>query len=298
MDRPPAAEKAEPFRPATTANTQYFLSLFIVFFILACREREASHESEIRRRKSVKAETPDSTAIRNASSIDTLVKAAHYKMKVYLTFDDGPNAGTMNVLDAVIAEEVPASFFLVAKHVYDSREQFHTWEKLRTTAGIELCNHSYSHAGNKYSRFYQHPQMVISDFIRSNDSLQFQNKVARMPGRNAWRIDSMQHTDVKASREAIDSVHLAGFNIMGWDMEWNFDHTTFVPDADTTLFFRRMENLLRDSATRTPGHLVILAHDQAFRTEEDIKLLRAVLARLKNHPDFELVLASKYPGAQ
>jgi peptidoglycan-N-acetylglucosamine deacetylase len=287
----PAGAEAETSRPVTTNNPKYFLSLFIVFFILACRDREEEPPP-------LKTAPPDSATTRKQTTIDTLVKAAHLKMKVYLTFDDGPNAGTMNVLDAVIAEEVPASFFLVAKHVYDSREQYHTWEKLRTTPGIELCNHSYSHASNRYSRFYQHPHNVIQDFIRSNDSLQFQNKVARMPGRNAWRIDSMRHTDVTTSREAIDSVQLAGFNIMGWDLEWNFDHTTFVPDADTTLFYRRIENMLRDSATRTPGHLVILAHDQSFRTEEDIKLLRAVLARLKNHPEFELVLASKYPGVK
>lgn len=305
MDPLPAGDEAAPSgRPAInpneflrTNNPPYFLSLFIVFFILACREKEVrSPEKEDPGQKPVKAETPDSAATRKQKKLDTLVKAAHYKMKVYLTFDDGPNAGTRNVLDAVIAEKVPASFFVVAKHVYDSREQFLTWEKLRTTPGIELCNHSYSHARNRYSRFYQQPQQVIRDFVRSHDSLQFPNRVARMPGRNAWRIDSMSHTDVKASRKAIDSLQLEGFNIMGWDLEWDFDHQTFVPDADTALFFRRMENLLNDKATRTPGHLVILAHDQSFRTEEDVKLLRAVLARLKNHPDFELVLASKYPG--
>jgi peptidoglycan/xylan/chitin deacetylase (PgdA/CDA1 family) len=298
MDPFAAGEEAEPSGPVTTNNPQYFLSLFIVLFLLACREKGEGTQA-------IKGAGPDSTAIRSKGitgnrqpAPDSFVQAAHYKMKVYLTFDDGPNVGTMNVIDAVLAEQVPASFFVVAKHVYDSREQYETWEKLKNTPGIELCNHSYSHAGNRYSRFYDHPHNVIMDFIRSHDSLQFQNKVARMPGRNAWRIDSIRHTDVKSSRDAIDSVQQAGFSIIGWDLEWDFDHKTFIPDTDTALFFRRIDNLFRDEATRTPGHLVILAHDQAFRTEADIQLLRAVLARLKNHPDYELVLASKYPGVK
>lgn len=291
MDLPDAGAEASSLRPATVTNPYYLLATLLVLILVSCNNRK--EETVI-----LKPVTPDSTAIRQQLRADSLAKASSHKKKIYITFDDGPNAGTMNVLNAVIAEEVPVSFFVVAKHTYDSREQRLTWEKLKSTPGIEICNHSYSHAGNRYSRFYKDPQKVMADFKRSEDSLHFQNKVARMPGRNAWRIDSVRHTDVKESRLAIDSVYLAGFSIMGWDVEWGFDHQTFVPDADTSLMFRRMENLLRDSATKTPGHLVLLAHDQAFRTQEDVNLLRAVLASLKNHPDYELVLASKYPGVK
>lgn len=293
MDLPDAGAEAAPSRPVTTINPYYLLATVVVLFLVACKDREEEPPPVI-----VKKVTPDSTAIRQKLRADSIAVVSSHKKKIYITFDDGPNAGTMNVLNAVIEEQVPVSFFVVAKHVYDSREQHLTWEKLKSTAGIEICNHSYGHAGNRYSRFYQEPQKVIADFIRSNDSLQFQNNVARMPGRNAWRIDSVRHTDVKESRKAIDSVALAGFSIMGWDVEWGFDHQSFVPDADTSLMFRRMENLLRDEATRTPDHLVLLAHDQAFRTEEDIALLKAVLRSLKNNPEYELVLASKYPGVK
>lgn len=296
MEQSPAGDDDGPSLPAISSvifriRPQLPLVLFALLVIASCTEKK---EQEI----IIKPVTPDSTAIKEKARIDSLAKANDPRKKIYLTFDDGPNAGTMNVLNAVIEEQVPVSFFVVAKHVYDSREQRLTWEKLKTTPGIELCNHSYSHAGNRYSKFYRDPQKVIADFKRSNDSLQFSNKVARMPGRNAWRIDSIRNTDVKESRIAIDSVYLAGFSIMGWDVEWGFDHQTFAPDADTSLLFRRIENLLNDEATKKPGHLVLLAHDQAFRTEEDIQLLKAVLRYFKNNPEYELLPASRYPGVK
>ena len=117
-----------------------------------------------------------------------------------------------------------------------------------------------------------------------------------MPGRNAWRIDTIDHTDIFESTAAIDSLHAAGYSIMGWDIEWTFDHKTLAPDADTALLLRRIYNMLEAEKTKTPGHLVLLAHDQAFQKEEYVEELRYVVQQLKNNPEYELLLASKYPG--
>lgn len=295
MDTPTADPEAMTSRPVIQFNPRFFIATLIVLFLVSCSQQKKQNGEE---KGPIEKTSPDSSAIREQMRNDSIARVSNQKKKIYLTFDDGPNAGTMNVLNAVIEEQVPVSFFIVAKHTRDSREQNQTWEKLKSTPGIELCNHSFSHAANRYSRFYKDPSQVVADFIRSNDSLHFNNPVARMPGRNAWRIGDVIHTDVKESRVAIDSAAIAGFKVMGWDVEWGFDHQTFVPDADTALIFRRMENLLRDSATKTPGHLVLLAHDQAFRNEEDVLLLKAFLASLKKNPDYELVLASHYPGVR
>lgn len=295
MDLPDAGAEATPSCTAQVTNPYYLLATLIVLILVSCSQNPKDKEQKSLPAKPV---IPDSTLIRQKQKADSLAKQNSRRKKLYITFDDGPNAGTMHVLESVTATGVPASFFIVAKHTYDSPEQQATWEKLKATPGIELCNHSYSHAGNRYSRFYRNPQNVVADLARSNDSLHFQNKVARMPGRNAWRIGDNIHTDVKESKAAIDSVGQAGFSVMGWDMEWGFDHKTLVPDADTSLLFRRIQNMLNDSVTRTPGHLVLLAHDQSFRREEDIKLLEAVLVHFKNDPEYELMLASRYPGVK
>jgi peptidoglycan/xylan/chitin deacetylase (PgdA/CDA1 family) len=285
---------AGKYNPAINPGKLYPVFAIVAAVIIAATSCKQSAEKE------PEAPAPDSAVIRRQQQQhirDSLMQhELPAKKKIYLTFDDGPNAGTLNVLKAVQEEQVPVTFFVVAKHVFDSPWQTKTWDSLKADVNIEICNHSYSHAGNRYTRFYSSPQKVIDDFRRSHDSLHFSNRIARMPGRNAWRIDSINHTDVKESRRAIDSLHLAGFDIMGWDLEWTFNHRTFSPDADTALLLRRMQNLLNDSATKTPGHLVLLAHDQAFRTEKDVQLLKAFFASLKNNPYYELRLAGTYPG--
>lgn len=137
---------------------------------------------------------------------------------------------------------------------------------------------------------------MINDFNQSKELLGFSNIVARMPGRNAWRIDSIDHTDIMESKAAIDSLYAAGYAIMGWDIEWTFDHKTLAPDADTALLLRRIYNMLEANNTKIPGHLVLLAHDQAYQQPAYVENLRYVIQQLKNNPEYELLLASKYPG--
>ena len=289
-------ETASADEPEPKQTSSFFRLLpvtFIIIILSACENR-----------KWQKPEYPvavvDSAAIQQQEKQrqDSLQKISIARKKIYLTFDDGPNKGTRNVLQAVKEENIPASFFIVGEHVFDSPKQTQTWELLKVDSTIELCNHSYTHAHNRYTSFYNKPSGVVADFQRSQQALQFSNNIARMPGRNAWRIDTIDHTDIYESSAAIDSLHAAGFNIMGWDIEWMFDHKTLAPDTAIDLMLRRIDNLLLAEKTKTPGHLVLLAHDQAFQTEEAIQLLHLVLKSLKNNPEYELVLASKYPGVQ
>lgn len=251
--------------------------------------------------------TQQSNQLRDANAIiDSTIKKLNQeastfasvipKKKIYLTFDDGPNIGTMNVLQTVQEEKIPVSFFVVGKHVFDSRSQTNTWQELKKDSSLEICNHSYTHASGRYSKYYSDSTLVINDFEKTANQLGLKNRVARMPGRNAWRIDSINHTDIEASEKTIDAVHRAGFAIMGWDIEWTFDHKTFAPDADIELLLRQIQNKLEAAATRTPGHLVLLAHDQAFQKEGDLQKLKLFFQQLKSNPEYELVLASAYPG--
>lgn len=289
-------ETASADEPEPKQTSSFFRLLpvtFIIIILSACENR-----------KWQKPEYPvtvvDSTVIQQKEKQrqDSLQKISIARKKIYITFDDGPNKGTRNVLQAVKEENIPASFFIVGEHVFDSPKQTQTWELLKVDSTIELCNHSYTHAHNRYTSFYNKPSGVVADFQRSQQALQFSNNIARMPGRNAWRIDTIDHTDIYESSAAIDSLHAAGFNIMGWDIEWMFDHKTLAPDTAIDLMLRRIDNLLLAEKTKTPGHLVLLAHDQAFQTEEAIQLLHLVLKSLKNNPEYELVLASRYPGVQ
>lgn len=237
-------------------------------------------------------------AVAEQKRADSLKALAGTRKKIYLTFDDGPNKGTRNVLQVIKDEEVPASFFTVAIHSIDTRQQAETWQLLKADNAIALCNHSYSHAHNHYTSYYAHPDSVVADFNKAKSMMGYTNMVARMPGRNAWRIDTIVHTDIYESKPAIDSMYSAGYSVMGWDIEWTFDHKSLEPDPDTAMLLRRIYNLLDAGKTKTPGHLVLLAHDQAFQKDDYVEKLRYVIQQLKNNPEYELLLATKYPGVR
>jgi hypothetical protein len=103
------------------------------------------------------------------------------------------------------------NMFCVAK-------QAKLWDSLQIASQIELCNHSYSHAHSRYESYYAQPDSVVADFKRTHDSLDLNNTIARTPGRNIWRIDTLQFTDLKRSAVAADSLQKAGFKLMGWTL--------------------------------------------------------------------------------
>jgi peptidoglycan/xylan/chitin deacetylase (PgdA/CDA1 family) len=67
--------------------------------------------------KKVKRET---VARQSPGVEEKQVNKKNKKKKLYLTFDDGPNKGTKNVIDIIKDEDVPVSFFIVGEHVFAS----------------------------------------------------------------------------------------------------------------------------------------------------------------------------------
>jgi len=218
------------------------------------------------------------------------------RKKLYLTFDDGPNRGTANVLRIISDEQVPVTFFIVGEHVFDSRGQRALFDSLKASAWVAVCNHSFSHARGRYSNYYEDPEAVVDDFSRTRDTLSLDNTIARTPGRNIWRVDSLKFTDLRASARAADSLQKAGFVLMGWDAEWHFDHKTFNVLQDAGTLLRQIDSVFAKRKTKHPDHLVLLAHDQAFVQSCDSLQLRLFLQELKKRDDLELVLATEYPG--
>jgi peptidoglycan/xylan/chitin deacetylase (PgdA/CDA1 family) len=219
------------------------------------------------------------------------------KKKVYITFDDGPNKGTANVLHIVQNENVPVSFFIVGEHAFASPAQAKLWDSLTIAEHIDICNHSYTHANNRYEKFYQRPDSVVKDFQRAHDSLNLTNKIVRTPGRNIWRIDSLNYTDIKSSADAADSLQKAGFIVMGWDLEWQYDHKSMSVTTTADKMIAQIDSAFAKKQTRYNDHLVLLAHDQVYNKPDDSIQLRRFLQALKLKEEYELVLVTAYPGA-
>jgi peptidoglycan/xylan/chitin deacetylase (PgdA/CDA1 family) len=218
------------------------------------------------------------------------------RKKLYVTFDDGPNRGTRNVLHIVQDEAVPVSFFIVGEHVFASASQGNVWDSLKMAAQIALCNHSYSHAHSRYESYYAQPDSVVSDFKRTADSLDLTNNIARTPGRNIWRIDTLRFTDLKKSKVAADSLQNAGFKLMGWDLEWHFNHKTMCVVTTAEEMIAQIDSVFKHNRTKQKDHLVLLAHDQAYAKSEDSFQLRQFFQLLKK-TEYEFSLVDVYPGA-
>lgn len=272
--------------------TLTYATLIVFFFLAACQYKKETHTTTT----ATPIKVPAILSKAEIISCSIPPKKASKRKKIYLTFDDGPNKGTRTVLDIMKAEQIPATFFLVGEHAIGSTEQKELMDSLRSLQTIELCNHSYSHAHNKFDKFYMRPDSVLADFDKARTILQLNCMTARTPGRNIWRIDSINGTDIKASRAAADTLQKYGYKLVGWDMEWHFEPKTMQLTKTATELKMQIDSLFIRNKVKQENHLVILAHDQAYRSPSNIEELQKLVRNLKQDDNYELELIKNYPG--
>jgi peptidoglycan/xylan/chitin deacetylase (PgdA/CDA1 family) len=211
---------------------------------------------------------------------------------IYLTFDDGPNRGTANVMDVLKAAGVPATFFLVGSHVQGTPKQWSEYEAILNDPGFEAANHTYHHAKNQYARFYKNPGLALEDFRLMRDSLPLDCGLGRTPGCNAWRTPHI-HDDVdRRSRLAADLLQSNGYTLLGWDVEWKADAKLQLRSTPEELAAEIGQHLA-ERLTHTDDHLVLLLHDQHFVDSTNVRALEQLIALLK--AEYRLEKASGYP---
>jgi len=289
MENSSSDDDGDPSGSLTIQPSYYRITFLSLFFLLACGK--TVHDLKMK---------PFRVAV-STKTLSKVVPAAvtkkvKKKKKIYLTFDDGPNKGTQNVLDIVQQENIPATFFIVGEHVFASLEQARTWDSLQAATNIELCNHSYTHAHNHYERFYENADTVVKDIELTKEKLLPDNNIVRAPGRNSWRIDSLHYTDIKKSKVAIDSLQNAGFIVIGWDLEWHYDPKTFTVMNTADELLTQVDSVFNKGKTKTVDNLVLLAHDQVYKKCDDSMQLREFVKKLKQKDEYELSLVSSYPG--
>jgi len=281
----------DPDHQGTAQTVSFFLRTILLFACIAVYQKAG--KGKIFNRNTLPAAKP----VAVVKETKPIVKKK--KKKIYLTFDDGPNRGTQKVLHIMQEEQVPVTFFVIGEHVFASTSQQQTWDSLKMAKQIELCNHSYSHAEhNHYERFYDNPDSVINDFKHSQDTLSLDNNICRTPGRNTWRIDTLQYTDLKKSKMAVDSLEKAGFAIMGWDLEWHYNAKDLTLQNTADDLMRQIDSVFAHRHTRTPEQLVLLAHDQVYADANDSIELHNFIRLLKANENYELELVSNYPGVK
>ena len=110
------------------------------------------------------------------------------KLKVYLTFDDGPSTNTQQILDILKQYNVKATFFVIGKTDDLSKEMY----KKIVEEGHTLGMHSYSH---KYSVIYDSMSAFEQDFNQIHDYLKevtgVDCKYYRFPGGSSTQNTSL-----------------------------------------------------------------------------------------------------------
>lgn len=213
---------------------------------------------------------------------------------IYLTFDDGPNKGTDNLLKIIHERKVPVTSFVVGNHVYGSKAQKKQLENLKNDSLVELANHSYSHAENRYSEFYKNSEKVVKDFNRVKDSLKFSNSYARTPGRNIWRTSNINETDLKSSKAAADELSRNGYKLIGWDLEWKPDQKMKLKGSHKEML-KKVDSIFLNDLEKNSRHLVFLSHDQYLTDDESVKELSLFIQELQKTNRFEFRKLSSYP---
>jgi len=274
---------------AEQAASKIFQTSIVSVFISACHY----HQPEIK-----KTTSSSNILFSRQDTAATVVKAEAPKKKkkktIYLTFDDGPNKGTRKVMGIIEEEKVPVTMFIIGEQVYGSYEQNLVYDSLQHCSYIELANHSYTHAHSRYQQFYTDADSVVKDFMRCEDSLQLGNKIVRTPGRNIWRTANVNCTDLKKSKCAADSLQQNGFTVVGWDLEWHYNNKLELA-ATEDYMLEQIDSLFAKNKTKTPDHLVLLAHDQVYADSCDSQSLQAFIQKLKGREEYDFEVVSQYP---
>lgn len=153
-----------------------------------------------------------------------IVKDDKIKREIYLTFDDGIQAGTEEVLQLLKEKGIKGTFFLTGVHLWYAFSYYPEKAKKILKDIYEnhiIGNHSYSHANDHYGSFYrdcgvlidnkEKRMNVVNDFEKCKNQInyylgQIYNKdfsklkfplaknqkkaFARFPGTNTWYVSS------------------------------------------------------------------------------------------------------------
>jgi peptidoglycan/xylan/chitin deacetylase (PgdA/CDA1 family) len=213
---------------------------------------------------------------------------------IYLSFDDGPLNGTENIDSVILAEKLKISVFIIGKNVEESKGLGVYYKLYEENPYVEAYNHTYTHANDKYRKFYRHPDKVLTDVQENERILKLKYKIVRLPGRNMWRLGGRKKDDLKSGSSAADLLAQNGFKVFGWDIEWQH-HKDGSPVQSVERMEQDIINLLNNGNTFTRGHIVILLHDEMFQKKWEESELKQLIDRLRKHENYVFEHLRLYP---
>lgn len=165
----------------------------------------------------------------------------------YLTFDDGPTKKmTPNILDILQEEGVPATFFMVGKHV----KEFPELVKRAYEEGHYLANHTYSH---QTSILYQSKEHFLEEVQKTDAAIaealgleEYHSYLFRFPE------GFMSARQQAKKKEALTVLEGLGYSYVDWNCLNQDSERKYSAE-------QLMQNLIKTAKNKNT--LIILMHD-------------------------------------
>ncbi|MBW7951454.1 MAG: polysaccharide deacetylase family protein [Chitinophagales bacterium] len=286
-------------KPFIKTTILYFLILF-TFIFYACNyqenlaDKKQNTTTTLSKDSNAKTEKPfvDSNILKFKRKTFTYDSTKTY---IYLTFDDGPSYGTETCYNICKNENIKATFFMIGRNATNKVGKYLAQKIKNDYPQILLANHSYTHTNERYKYFYEHPAIAEQDFYKAQDTLSVPFKIIRLPGNSAW----VDKNGIRKSSNLVKSVckklDSAGYNVMGWDVEWHFTRGESYP-VQTPEKLAAEVNYAARGYSHTPNHVVILTHDRMFRTPAFSDSLIKFIKIIKSNPNYVFETIDNYPN--
>jgi len=265
-----------------------FLSVFVVtnschetFNDLDIYEEPVALTDSITAESTTLPQKPDSTILNDRKFI-------------YLTIDDAPLNGSAYIDSIISRTQIKANIFMVGNPIDGSGKFKAYYDILKNNSHIEIYNHSYSHANNRYANFYKDPDMVLKDFEKNQTAFGIQYKIARLPGRNLWQIGEKKKNYKQTGSTSAQLLVENGYKVFGWDIEWKYNAKDYSPEQNIDKLMEEIENMYEKSLTFSKNHIVLLMHDQMFSKRNEKNDLEELINKLKEK-NYTFEYLSSYP---
>ncbi len=169
---------------------------------------------------------------------------------VYLTFDDGPSKRTLEILDVLYENNIPATFFVTGNNLSGEKNIYHRILE----EGHAIGNHTFSHRIND---IYRSAADFMEDFIRLEKLLiketQTRQDIMRFPGGS-----TINKAEKIAGYDVIGEIIIL-LNEKGYDFfDWNIDSKDA---AGGNISAKEIYDNVLKGAEELEGDLVVLLHD-------------------------------------
>lgn len=213
---------------------------------------------------------------------------------IYLTIDDAPLNGSVYIDSIISKTKVKTNIFMVGNPIDGSGKFKKYYTILSENRYIEIYNHSYSHANNKYTSYYKNPESVLADFEKNQSDFEIAHRIARLPGRNLWKIGEKTKNYKQTGATSAQLLSEKGYKIFGWDVEWKYNVKDYSPKQTIDELVKEIKEAYEKSATFSKNHLVLLMHDQMFARLNGENDLDILINKLKDEK-FSFEYLSSYP---